>query len=136
MYTLVLQALAQPVARTYTQLPPLDYLKTKLRLTDRYPSGLEWVDTSNQHKAGEMAGKWQRHLRRYTLYLLGNFYYAHRIVYYLRTGINPGNKDIIHTPDNKDRDNRKELVVFERKTVKPPTRRNRRRSDYASDYIY
>lgn len=124
------------MARNYTKMLPLWYLETKLKLSDQYPSGLEWVDKDRNHKPGDMAGIWKQQFKRYILYLTGDFFYAHRIVYYLRTGEDPGNKDVLHLPDNPERDNRKELILFERKPVKPPTRRNRRRSDYASDYVY
>jgi hypothetical protein len=114
---------------------PLWFLETKLKLSDNYPSGLEWVDKDRNHKPGDMAGIWKSRIKRYILHITGDFIYAHRVVYYLRTGEDPGNKDVLHLPNNPERDNRKELILFERKTVKPPTRRNRRRSDYASDYV-
>jgi len=51
---------------------------------------------------------------------------AHRLVYYLRTGIDPGNADVLHLPDNPERDNRKELILKQRKPARiPKYRRNR-----------
>jgi hypothetical protein len=123
------------MTRTYTKMLPLWFLETKLKLSDKYPSGLEWIDKDRNHKPGDMAGIWKSKIKRYILHITGDFIYAHRVVYYLRTGEDPGNKDVLHLPNNPERDNRKELILFERKTVKPPTRRNRRRSDYASDYV-
>jgi hypothetical protein len=118
------------VARSYTKLLPLWFLKSKLRLSDKYPSGLEWADSSNGHKEGEMAGYWKEPIKRYVLHLAGDFLYAHRVVYYLRTGEDPENKDVRHGDDNPERDNRKELTLYARKTTKQRTRRNRRQSDY------
>lgn len=77
-----------------------------------------------------MAGYWKGRLQRYVLNLSGDFLYAHRIVYYMRTGEDPGDRDVIHGEDNPERDNRKELTLYERKTIPPRSRRNRRQSDY------
>ncbi len=100
--------------RPHTPLPPLWYIKSRVQLSDRYPSGLEWVDTANGHVAGEMAGVWKQALGRYMVSIGGIRYYAHRLVYYLRTGEDPGARDVLHTEDNMDRDNRKELLLYQR----------------------
>ena len=73
-----------------------------------------------------MAGYWKEPIKRYVLHLAGDFLYAHRVVYYLRTGEDPENKDVRHGDDNLERDNRKELTLYARKTTKQRTRRNRR----------
>ena len=111
--------------RPHTPLPPLWHLKSKLKLSDRYPSGLEWVDTANGHTAGDMAGVWKEVLGRYMVSIGGTRYYAHRLVYFLRTGEDPGTKDVIHGEDNPGRDNRKELFLFQRPEPKPKTRRKK-----------
>jgi hypothetical protein len=101
--------------QTYTSMLPLWHLQEKVALSDQYPSGLEWVESNGWHQAGEMAGKYNKHTGYYTVYLGGTPYVAHRLVYYLRTGKDPEGADVRHTRDNKDRDNRKELVLYVRK---------------------
>lgn len=96
--------------RPYTQLLPLWYYQERLRLSDRYPSGLEWAVTSARHKEGEMAGRWTG--RYYVLRIAGDTLHAHRVVYYMRTGTNPENFDVVHDANNTEKDNRKELKLF------------------------
>ena len=104
--------------RAYKPLLPLWYLETRLKLSDRYPSGLEWRDTDGWHKEGEMAGKLNKANGGYLVRMNGGQDYAHRIVYYMRTGQDPGDADVIHEKDNKERDNRKDLILFQRKASK------------------
>jgi hypothetical protein len=115
--------------RPYTPLFPLWYLHTKLKLSDRYPSGLEWRDTNGWHEEGEMAGKWNATGRYYLVRMNGSQFHAHRIVYYLRTGIDPGSADVLHDKDNKEKDNRKSLTLMQRKEPKYK-RTNTCRSDF------
>lgn len=42
---------------------------------------------------------------------------CHRIVYYLRTGINPGTADVLHATSNPEHDNRKELFLLKQGNV-------------------
>ena len=42
---------------------------------------------------------------------------CHRIVYYLRTGINPGTADVFHATSNPEHDNRKELFLLKQGDV-------------------
>ena len=101
---------------------PLWYLKTRVRLSDKYPSGLEWASDDRYHKEGEMAGVWKQALGRYIICVGGERYQAHRVVYYLRMGKDPDQHVVLHKEDNPERDNRKELVLQERKE-NPPKRR-------------
>lgn len=116
------------VARAYKALPPLWYLEDELVLSDRYPSGLEWRRTNGWHEQGEMAGKWSSPGNYYVLRLGGDQYHAHRIVHYLRTKQDPGNLDVVHDKTNQEKDNRKQLLLFERKPKKVPSRRYAPRS--------
>lgn len=104
--------------QTYRELLPLWHLQEKIALSDRYPSGLEWVESNGWHQAGEMAGKYNKHTGYYAVHLGGAPYVAHRLVYYLRTGEDPGSADVRHTQDNREKDNRKELVLYKRKPPK------------------
>ena len=97
--------------REYTRMLPLWHLEEKLSLSDAYPSGLAWAEANGRHQVGEMAGKKNKRTGYYTVYLGGIPYSAHRIVYYLRTGRDPGSGYVRHMRDNRDKDNRKELVL-------------------------
>ncbi|NBX71588.1 hypothetical protein EBQ91_01550 [bacterium] len=55
----------------------------------------------------------------------GEQFHAHRLVYFLRTGQDPGNADVLHLPDNIDKDNRKDLV----RHVRPPSARKKKPKD-------
>ena len=91
------------------KLPPLADLQKLLRLSDAYPSGLEWVVTDRWRNAGEQAGTLSWPKPYYVVRIFGTKYVAHRIVYYLRTGRDTV-KEIKHLEDNPERDNRRELV--------------------------
>jgi len=92
----------------------VEHAQKYLRLSDKYPSGLEWTTKRGKREAGAMAGTkiTGRHL--YLVRVLGNQFLAHRIVYYLRTGVDPLDKDVIHGEDNVERDNRCDLYLARR----------------------
>ena len=104
--------LSGSMARPGAPLPPLWYLESQLRLSTRYPSGLEWACTTGWHAEGDMAGKYVPATRYYVVRLGGGQYQAHRLVYFLRTGQDPLESDVIHVAS--DRDNRKELILRSR----------------------
>jgi hypothetical protein len=108
----------ESMPRAYKPLLPLWYLRAKLKLSLKYPSALEWRETTGRHKAGDMAGKWNSTGQYYVIRMNGDQFHAHRIVYYLRTGKDPGNMDVIHGDDNPEKDNRKLLHLFARKKPK------------------
>ena len=89
-------------------------LESMVRLSDKYPSGLEWINARGKRKAGSMCGRWVKGRSYYVVRLLGETVSAHRIVYYLRNNEDPVGKDIIHGLDNLQKDNRKELFVVHR----------------------
>ena len=100
------------MARPGAPLPPLWHLESKLRLSTRYPSGLEWACTTGWHAEGDMAGKYVPSTRYYVVRLGGGQYQAHRLVYFLRTGQDPLEASVIHVAS--DYDNRKELILRSR----------------------
>ena len=116
------------MARAYHKLPPLWYLEEQLELSDEYPSGLTWKQDGPCRKAGEMAGRARKHGRHYYVGLLDEQFLAHRIVYYMRTGEDPGNADVVHGADNPQRDNRMELALYQRKPSRMPRWRRRVRN--------
>lgn len=97
------------------KLPPLEDLQKLLRLSDAYPSGLEWAVTDRWRTAGEQAGTLSAPNPYYVVRLLGTKYVAHRIVYYMRTGRDTV-REIHHLKDNPERDNRRELIEHQHVT--------------------
>ncbi len=116
------------MARTYQKMLPLWWLQEQVELSDGYPSGLVWRSEGRYHKPGEMAGTQRLDGRYYYVFLAGTRYTAHRIVYYLRTGEDPGTADVMHGADNPARDNRLELTLFQRKPKPTPKWRRRVRN--------
>ena len=114
------------MARTYLEMLPLWYLQDQLELSDQYATGLAWKTQARGHKPGDMAGRVNG---KYAyISLCGARYQAHRIVYYLRTGNDPGNADVVHDPSNVTYDNREELVLKQRRTRPAPSYRRRTRN--------
>lgn len=99
------------------KLPPLEELQKIVRLSDAYPSGLEWAITDRWRDEGEQAGTLSLPNPYHVVRLLGTKYVAHRIVYYLRTGVDTV-KEIKHLEDNPERDNRRKLVEHSRRSNK------------------
>ena len=91
------------------KLPPLEDLQKIVRLSDAYPSGLEWAVTDRWRDEGKQAGTLSSPNPYYVVRLFGTKYVAHRIVYYMRTG-RDATKEIRHLADNPARDNRGKLI--------------------------
>ena len=123
------------MARSYQPMPPLWWVQENLELTDEHPCGLKWKTSNRYRDSGEFAGKLMSHGRFYTLSMLGIRYPAHRVVYYLRTGNDPGNADVLHDKDNIARDNRLELTLYQRRTKPAPKYRRRIRNE-EGDLVY
>lgn len=102
------------MARDYTPLPPLEALKPLIRLSETYPSGLEWAKDYRHHKQGEQCGRLHSSGKCYQIRVLGEHLYANRVIYYLRTGKDPGTADVIYSADNTEKDNRLGLELFQR----------------------
>ena len=114
------------MARQYRPMPPLWYIRQKVRLADVYPSGLEWAETTGRHREGEMAGYLEHKGRYYDVSIDNQKLHAHRIVYYLRTGEDPGNADVKRPQDCPKDALPSELWLESRKERKPRTGRIRR----------
>ena len=117
------------MARTYHEMPPLWWTQEHLELTSDHPCGLKWKTANRHHDAGEPAGILRTDGRFYTLSMLGSRYPAHRVVYYLRTGVDPGDADVLHDKDNTARDNRLNLTLYKRRTRPAPKYRRRVRDE-------
>jgi hypothetical protein len=118
-----------PMARSYHEMPPLWWVQENLELTPDHPCGLKWKTSNHYHDAGDNAGKTVSHGRFYTVSMLGIRYPAHRVVYYLRTGEDPGDADVLHDKDNTARDNRLNLTLYKRRTRPAPKYRRRVRDE-------
>ena len=79
-------------------LPPLEFLEQAFLIDDTSPSGLRWKKSkSTRVKPGDVAGT--KSSRGYwNVYINDRRYKVHRILYYMRTGIDPGQHLIDHAP--------------------------------------
>lgn len=123
------------MARSYHEMPPLWWVQENLELTSDHPCGLRWKTSDRYHDAGDVAGKPCSHGRFYTVSMLGSRYPAHRVVYYLRTGADPRNADVLHDKNNVARDNRLELTLYTRRT-RPAPKYRRRVRDENGDLVF
>lgn len=90
-------------------MPPLWRIEELFQLSDEYPSGLCWSCNKAGYKKGEQAGRLDKKTGFYVLWIDAERFLAHRIVYYLRTGVSPDNHSVEHLYSNRDKDNRLEL---------------------------
>jgi hypothetical protein len=77
-------------------LPPLQEIQKRLALSASSPSGLIWIEKGTRGiKPGDVAGKrningyWQVRFKKKS-------YYAHRLIYYIKTGVDPLSKEVDH----------------------------------------
>jgi hypothetical protein len=99
------------------QLPPLQELKEILTICNTSPSNLRWLKPrTNRVKAGDPAGT----LCKDGYYNVGlkdnsqkgySYYKAHRIVYYLETGVDPGSLLVDHVNNMRALDNKIRLAT-------------------------
>lgn len=107
--TMFFSSIALQMSRNHKEMPPLWRVQELLQLSDKYPSGLEWRIKKACNPAGSQAGRLNKVSGYYMVCIDNVVYLAHRVVYYLRTGTDPINMDVVHEYSNKDKDNRKEL---------------------------
>lgn len=99
------------VSRQYV---PMRYLfgfgqDIPVALSDESPSGLIWEKKYRNKKPGDVAGCYDKTHDRYILIYKDWRVAAHRVVYYLRTGVDPLGADVVYAGPEKD--NRRELVL-------------------------
>lgn len=100
------------MARYIKPLLDIDEFKLWLRLSDVYPSGLEWTINDAWRLKGQQAGRRTGKKKYWEVTLCNETFACHRVVYLLRTGVDPGNFDVVHSQDNEDKDNRKDLFLI------------------------
>lgn len=77
-------------------LPPLTEVKSRLALSEESPSGLIWIQKGTRGiKPGDFAGK-QLPNKYWTIRFNGQPFYAHRLVYLLKTEEDPLEKEVDH----------------------------------------
>lgn len=84
--------------RAANKLMPMGYIKANLVICPESPSGLRWVTQRGSNKpgpAGSINGK-----GRCTIRIQGRLYHAHRVVYALHTGEDPGVLLVDHMDGN------------------------------------
>jgi hypothetical protein len=80
----------------YNALPPLEELQERLTLSTNSPSGLIWIKKGTRGiKPGDTAGK-QNTNGYWQVRFKNKSYYAHRLIYYIKTGIDPLSKEVDH----------------------------------------
>jgi hypothetical protein len=81
------------------KLPP--ELLDNLVIDETSPSGLRWKSSGKGRRKDLQAGSFQR--KYWAIMYNGIKYYNHRVIYFLKTGIDPGNFTIDHiNRDTKD----------------------------------
>lgn len=114
-------SIALQMSRNHKEMPPLWRVQELLQLSDQYPSGLEWRIKKACNPAGSQAGRLNKVSGYYMVCIDNVVYLAHRVVYYLRTGTDPINTDVLHEESNKTKDNRKLLVATTKYAKKKQT---------------
>jgi len=109
------------MSRNHKEMPPLWRVQELLQLSDQYPSGLEWRIKKACNPAGSQAGRLNKVSGYYMVCIDNVVYLSHRVVYYLRTGTDPINTDVLHEESNKIKDNRKPLVATNKYSKKKQT---------------
>ena len=107
------------MSRNYKEMPPLWRVQQLLKLSDAYPSGLEWVVDKACNKAGSQAGRQNKSNGYYVVSIDNEVYLAHRLVHYLRTERDPLDCDILHCAGNGTKDNRQEFVASRKYRRRP-----------------
>lgn len=118
-------------------LPPLKELREILMISNSSPSNLRWIKPrTNRIKAGDCAGT----LCKDGYYNVGlkdnsskgySYYKAHRIVYYLQTGIDPGLALVDHIENVRALDNKIRLANKTQNAQNSnPYKRNNQSSKY------
>tara|TARA_B100000287_G_scaffold221526_1_gene208935 strand:- start:2368 stop:2718 length:351 start_codon:yes stop_codon:yes gene_type:complete len=93
----------------YKKMPEIWRIEELFSLSDKYPSGLEWIVDKAGYKKGDQAGKINKKNGYYFVSIDNESYMVHRIVYYLRTGQCPDRYSIKHSFSNRNKDNRLDL---------------------------
>jgi hypothetical protein len=106
------------MSRHYKPIP--QYISTIVGLSDDSPSGLKWLTSNARRSAGDPVTRKDACDGFYRVSVDNTVYLAHRVVYYLRTGMDPGGADVVHGSDNPERDNRKSLTLSYSHQKKPP----------------
>ena len=83
-----------------------------LRLDTSSGSGLVWIKSPGGGTAvGKQAGHLHKKKQRWSVKFQGQLYYCYRIVYYLRTGIDPDQKQIDHAAHETNTNNNLRLAT-------------------------
>ena len=101
------------------KLPPLDLLNLLLELDDSSPTGLRWkTSRTNKVKIGDPAGT--KHNQGYWQISITTdkkrLYLCHRIVYYMKTGVDPDHNFIDHASNKRDDNSQLRLCSFKDNT--------------------
>ena len=113
------------MSRNYKKMPSLWRIKELFELSHQTYSGLQWAISKAGYKKGDPAGRLNKSNLYYFVSIDNESYMAHRIVYYLKTGICPDNHSVQHAFSNKNKDNRLQLIATYLPRVAKPSKRSK-----------
>ncbi len=95
-----------------------------LELNTSSPSGLVWKKRKGSRtKVGKQAGSLHKENNRYSIRYDGKLYYCYRVVYYLRTGEDPGEYEVDHKTHETCTNNELRLATHAENMSNQPTHR-------------
>ena len=80
--------------RRFLDLPSLETLHALFELDEKSESGLKWKATGKDAGIKRAIGYWYVSIK-------GKYYLCHRIIFFMRTGINPGENFVDHKNRNR-----------------------------------
>ena len=115
-------------------LPSLKLLQEYFEISTDSPSGLIWSKRPERSKikVGDTAGR-KHHLGYWQVKIQGKLYLTHRIIYYLKTGINPGNCPVDHPTDRGDNVNTR-LASYSQNSCNRPKQKTYKKKETSSKY--
>lgn len=116
------------MTRKYVPMRCLFSQGVPVELSDESPSGLVWKQKYRNKLPGDVAGSYDKTNDRYIFIYKTWYVAAHRVVYYLRTGIDPLDADVVHVGPEKD--NRGELALTTQWQKKEKTKKSRKKQDH------
>lgn len=116
------------MSRSYVPMKFLEGIDSFIGLSQESPSGLVWKRSYRGNKPGDHVGFYDKRMGIYRFSFKAFRLVAHRVVYYLRTGVDPLDADVIHDHDNPEKDNRKGLRLT--KAWQPKKAKKTQKSPY------
>jgi hypothetical protein len=110
--------------RKFLALPSLDQLNELFELAEHSQSGLKWKANGKDAGIKKGVGYWYVSIK-------GQYYLCHRIIFFMRTGINPGENFVDHKNRNRGVNDELRLAQNHQNTANTGKRTDRK---YTSKY--